>query len=219
MLPVVDPPAERTETASVAGVLLAAGTGARYGESNKLLVPVESTEMKPEEPVVDRNSSVVCLSARTLLDAGLDPVLVVVGYESKRIRSALADTSVKFVENPEYESGQASSVRFGVRALSTAASEADAAVFALGDMPYVDPESIHALVASYEAGVGSALAAGYRKKRGNPVLFDQRHFPALAGQNGDIGGKQVLLSASDGAIIETDDPGVRQDIDTPDDFV
>jgi molybdenum cofactor cytidylyltransferase len=209
-LPTIDPSefgtdatTARTDETAVAGVLLAAGTSSRYGDANKLVVDTD------DEPMVRR-------SARTLVDAGLDPVVVVVGYEQERIRDALSDLDLAFVENPEYESGQASSVRAGATALQDA--DVDAAVFALGDMPYVDSTSVRALLAAYGDGVGSALAAGFEGERGNPVLFDERHFDALARRDGDTGGKQVLLSAEDGAVVETGDPGVRRDVDVPGDF-
>ena len=210
-LPVVDPPANRTGEARVAGVLLAAGTSTRFGDANKLLADVERESggdgQQDGTPMVRR-------SAETLLATDLDGVVVVLGHEADRVRAALAGLDVSFAENPEYESGQASSVRAGVRALS----DVDAAVFALGDMPYVDPESVSALVAAYEAGEGTALAAGYEGRRGNPVLFDATHFPALADRDGDVGGKQVLFSADDAAVVETSDPGVRRDVDRPDEF-
>lgn len=208
-LPLVDPPADSPGDAAVAGVMLAAGTSSRFGDENKLLANANG------DPVVRE-------SAQTLLDAGLDPVLVVVGYEAARVQSALEGLDVEFASNPDYESGQASSVRAGVRVLADEERDADfavdAAVFALGDMPFVAPESVQLLVAAYEHGAGSALAAGYAGERGNPVLFDAQHFPALAGREGDIGGRQVLLSADDAAVVETGDPGVRRDVDRREDL-
>lgn len=211
-LPIVDspadPPADPVGDATVAGVLLAAGTSKRYGNENKLLADLEG------EPLVRH-------SARTLFEAGLDRVLVIVGYEAERVREALAELDVVFVENPDFETGQASSVRAGVRALTDGDAEdrsVDAAVFALGDMPFVASESVRSLVAAYEAGVGSALATGFDGDRGNPVLFDASHFPALASSEGDVGGKAVLLSADDAAIVETGDPGVRRDVDRREDL-
>jgi len=203
-LPVVDPPSERERTSTVAGVLLAAGTSSRYGEPNKLLEPVDG------EPLVRR-------SARTLLGAGLDSVTVVLGFDADRVRDALAGLDVDFVENPDYESGQASAVRRAVEHLA-GGHEVDAAVFALGDMPYVDPESADALVATFEATGRSALAAGHGGQRGNPVLFAAEHFDALADASGDVGGRSVLLGAGDAAVVETGDSGVLRDVDRPDDL-
>ena len=215
-LPVVEPPFEREGGATgstdspprVAGVLLAAGTSSRYGGRNKLLEPVDG------EPMVRR-------AARTLLVAGLDPVVVVLGHEADRVREVLADPAdglgggLDFVENPDYADGQATSVAVGVAALP---EEVDAAVFALGDMPWVRPETVERLVDAHRSGVGTALAAAFEGERGNPVLWDARHFESLAGQSGDVGGRDLLLSTSGAALVETGDPGVRRDVDRPGDL-
>ena len=212
-LPVVAPPIEPTadgpgDATRVTGVLLAAGTSSRYGGSNKLLEPLDG------EPMVRR-------AARALLEAGLDPVVVVLGHEAGRVREALAglddefDHAVGFVENPDYADGQATSVRAGVEALP---EEVDAAVFALGDMPWVRPATVERLVEAHRAGVGTALAAAVEGERGNPVIWDATHFEVLAEQSGDTGGRDLLLSTDGAALVETDDPGVRRDVDRPDDL-
>jgi molybdenum cofactor cytidylyltransferase len=208
-LPVVDPPAMRGPRAdeagapadgpTIAGVLLAAGTSSRFGERNKLLAPLDG-------------KCVVRQAAETLLTSDVDPV-VVLGHEADRVRAALADLPVEFVENPDYRDGQATSVRTGVEAVR---ERADAALFALGDMPFVAPESVGALLAAYRAGAGDALAAACDGERGNPVLFDARFFDDLAGVSGDTGGRAILLS--EGALVETGDPGVRRDVDEPADL-
>lgn len=205
-LPVVEPPVEPREDdpgpVRVAGVLLAAGTSSRYGGSNKLLERVD------DEPMVRR-------SARTLLEAGLDPVVVVLGYEADRVRDALSELDVSFVDNPTYADGQATSVRAGVEALP---ADVDAAVFALGDMPWVSTETVRRLVDAHRVGAGSALAAAFEGERGNPVLWAAEHFDALAGQSGDVGGRDLLYETNDAALVETGDPGVRRDVDRPDDL-
>ena len=204
-LPVVAPPfaaADRPETC-VAGVLLAAGTSARFGERNKLLAEVAG------DPLVRR-------AARTLADAGPDPLVAVVGHEADRVRAALDGLGFAVVENPDYAAGQSTSVRAAVESLDPEA--VDAAVFALGDMPAVAPETVRLLVAAHRAGRGSALAAAHEGVRGNPVLFDASHFPALAGVEGDVGGRELLRSGADSALVETGDPGVRRDVDTREDL-
>lgn len=208
-LPVVSRPfdtaeADETDAADsprVAGVLLAAGTSSRFGDENKLLATVGG------EPVVRH-------AARTLLDAELDPVIVVVGHESDRVRDAVADLPVTPAVNDTYEAGQSTSVRTGISALS----DVDAAVVALGDMPFVDPRTVETLVAAYDAGTGDALAAAYDGDRGNPVLFDRRFFDPLVAVDGDIGGREILLESDASALVAVDDPGVRRDVDRPDDL-
>jgi len=190
--------------AAVAGLLLAAGRGERFGEGNKLLAALD------DEPLVRH-------AARTLTDAGLDPVVAVVGHEADRVRAALSDLPVATVENPDHEQGQATSVRRGVEALRDDGGS-DAAVFGLGDMPAVDPQSVELLVAAFGAGLGDPLAAAYEGRRGNPALFGAGHFDELAAVGGDTGGRALLRAAADAALVETGDPGVREDVDTPADL-
>jgi molybdenum cofactor cytidylyltransferase len=187
----------------VVGVLLAAGTSSRFGEANKLLADLDGA------PVVAR-------AARSLCDAALESVIVVLGHEAGRVRAALADRDVTFVENPDYADGQSTSVRAGVAAAADAA--ADAAVFLPGDMPFVDPATVDRLVAAYRAGVAPALAAAHDGRRGNPVLFDGTRFEALSAVDGDTGGRSVLLETEGAVLLAVDDEGVLVDIDTTGDL-
>jgi molybdenum cofactor cytidylyltransferase len=203
--PVVSPPspAEAVPDRDLVGVVLAAGTSSRFGGRNKLTEPVDGTPMGRRV-------------AETLLAAHLDGVAVVVGHGAAAVRATVADLAVAVLENDAYADGQSTSVRRGVAWARERG--ADAAVFALGDMPDVDPGSVDALVATYALTGRSALAAAYDGDRGNPVLFDAAHFDALAELDGDRGGRAVLLDAADAALVETGDPGVRRDVDEPGDL-
>jgi len=44
----------------------------------------------------------------------------------------------------------------------------DAVVFLPGDMPAVDPATVQQLIDAYRAGLGTALAAAFDGRRGNP---------------------------------------------------
>lgn len=198
-----DPTSDRPR---VAGVVLAAGTSSRYGDRNKLL---EST---------DDGEPLVRASTQTLLDAGLDPVVVVVGHEADRVARAVEALPVEVVENDAYDEGQSTSVRVGVDTVAAHDPPVDAAVVALGDMPFVASTTVETLVAAYAAGVGDPLAPASDGRRGNPVLFDRRHFAALTDVDGDVGGRAILLGSDDAALVAVDDPGVRRDVDAPGDL-
>ncbi|QPV61192.1 nucleotidyltransferase family protein [Halosimplex litoreum] len=191
-----------TTGGTVAGVLLAAGDSDRFGERDKLLATLDG------EPLVRH-------AARTLAGADIGPVAAVVDPGSSGVRDALAGLDIAVVENYEAAAGQATSVRRGV---AWARERADAVVFALGDMPRVHAETVDRVVGAYRDGRESALAAGYEERRGNPVLFDARHFDALAALEGDTGGRGVFEAADDAAVVETGDTGVRVDVDTPGDL-
>lgn len=204
----VDAVAEALTTAElpdrrVIGVLLAGGTSSRFGEANKLLADLDG------EPLVRH-------AASTLLGADLDGVVAVLGHEADAVQTALAGLGLRVVRNSDYDGGLSTSVARGVTAARD--GDADAAVFLPGDMPRVDPSTVGALIDAYRAGLGTALAAACDGRRGNPVLFDRRHFEALLAVEGDVGGRPVLVEGGGGALVETGDTGVLVDVDTTDDL-
>jgi molybdenum cofactor cytidylyltransferase len=203
-LPVVEPPSvESGGESTVHGIVLAAGTSSRYGSKNKLLQPIDG------EPVIRR-------SVTPFVVSHLSAVTVVLGHDRERVRAALRGLEIEFRYNDSYEAGQSTSVREG----TTAAREtnADAVVFGLGDMPFVSPATINTLIDVYRVEHRSAIAAGYRGKRGNPVLFDSQHFETLGSVSGDVGGRDILRNDPNAVVVETDDFGVLRDIDQPADL-
>ncbi|HEX6737913.1 MAG TPA: NTP transferase domain-containing protein, partial [Vicinamibacteria bacterium] len=112
--------------ARVGAVVLAAGSSTRMGR-NKLLLELGG------ETLVRR-------AVRAALDAGAEPVVVVLGHEEPRVRAELAGLACVPVVNPDHAVGAGTSVHAGVRRL--AAEGADALVVVLADMPFVTAEMI-----------------------------------------------------------------------------
>ena len=137
----------------VSAVLLAAGSGSRFG-GGKLLAPYR------ERPLIES-------SLANLIGAPVDETLVVVGDGAERLGPVVEPYGVRVVENPEWEEGQSTSVRAGLLALGP---EVGAAVVLLADQPLVGPEAVGRLVAAFEEGAEVAVAT-YCGERRNPVLF------------------------------------------------
>lgn len=188
----------------IGAVLLAAGESQRFERGNKLLATVDGTTL-------------VRRSAETLLAADLDDVVAIVGYDEAAVRESLDGLEVDVRVNPDFEAGQSTSVREGVAVARERGW--DGTVFALGDMPFVAPDSVDALVEQFATGDGSIVAAGYEGKRGNPVLFASEHYEALADVSGDKGGRELVENHPDARIVETGDPGVTRDVDYEEDLV
>lgn len=184
----------------VAGIILAAGAASRMGRP-KLLLPWKG------ETLIHR-------AARTALAAGLQPVVVVTGAAHPDIQAALADLPVLVVNNPDWESGQSTSLRAGIRALP---EQTRAVLFLLGDQPFVTPELIRCLVATYLQTKPVILAPFVGEKRTNPVLFDHSIFDVLCQLQGDAGARSIF-DRYPPAALPWPDERLLFDVDTPEDY-
>lgn len=185
------------------GILLAAGRGRRFdpqGRRNKLLQPLAGGE------------PVVVASARNLLSI-LPRVIAVVPPQDGGVADALRALGCEVALCEEADSGMAASL---VAALGHSLPQADAWLVALGDMPYVAPSTLRALLAALDEGADIA-APVFEGRRGNPVAFGAVHLPALLALRGEHGARALLASAAV-AEVAVDDPGILRDIDTPDDL-
>lgn len=135
----------RASRPRIAGVLLAAGSGKRFGGPKAL---------------ADTGDGPWVLRALGTLTS-LEPLIVVVGADASAVRALLPD-GVFAVENPEFDSGMGSSLIAGLRALSTdsiGAGPADAAVIMLVDLPDVPAAAIQRVVDA-AVRVATEAAAG-----------------------------------------------------------
>jgi CTP:molybdopterin cytidylyltransferase MocA len=188
-----------TVRSRVAGVLLAAGEGSRFGRP-KALVEWDG------ETLAERGVGM-------LLAGGADPVLVVTG--AARI-DLPPDLRVLVAHNEEWRTGMGSSLRAALRALPP---DADAAVVALADQPLVGPQAVARLIAAGQAGAGVAVAA-YEGQPRNPVLLAREHWrEVIALATGDQGARAFLRARPDlVTLVECGDISRPDDIDTPADL-
>lgn len=184
----------------VAGVVLAAGGSKRLGKPKQLL-------LWQGEPLVHR-------AARLALEADLHPVMVVCGAESEQVKQAVSDLPVQTVENPDWQSGQSTSIR---AALQNLPSNVGSAVFLLVDQPYVSLPLLRGLVDRHTRTLSSIVAPLVDGQRGNPVLFDRETFPDLLALQGDVGGR-ALFSRFSPDWLPWHDSRLLTDIDTPHDL-
>lgn len=166
-------PAQRV-VGRVAGVVLAAGGSNRFG--------------RPKQLIKWRGEALVLQAVRAALGAGLSPVAVVTGAEAGAVRKSLADHPVILVHNPNWRSGQSTSVRVGLQAVRRSV---EGVVFLLADMPFVDHDLVRALLMRHRETLRN-VAPLVQGRRGNPVLFDRVTFEALGNVKGDRGGRQIL---------------------------
>ena len=182
----------------VIGLVLAAGGGRRYG--------------MPKALIDWHGRLLVQRAADTLTAAGCADVVVVLGAGAARVRAAAPDLP-RTVDNPEWTTGLASSLRAGLAAL--AGSPAAAAVVLLVDMPGVTPVAVRRMVAI--ADTGALAIGGYRDRRGHPVLLGRDHWaPVAATATGDRGARDYLRAHHDQVlVVQVGDVADDHDIDIP----
>lgn len=180
----------------IVGILLAAGSGSRFG-GGKLVHPLPD------------GTPIGVASLRNLRHA-LGQTLAVVRNGDDALRRLLETEGIAVRICHDAQSGMARSLVCGI----DASRDADGWVIALGDMPFVLPQTINAIVERIVQSGRIAIPA-YRGQRGHPVAFGRRYLDELLNLQGDEGARSVIRRhPHDLDIIDCDDRGILRDIDT-----
>jgi len=172
---------------SVAGLVLAAGEGKRFGG--------------PKAPVVIDGERLVDRAVRCLHEGGCDPVLVVLGAWVGDVPDA------EVVINPEWTEGMGFSLRLGLTSLPIGA---DAVVVTLVDLPGLTSDAVRRIVDA----PGELVVATYDGTRGHPVRFDRGHWDGIAASaRGDEGARRYLRDRTDITVVEVADVASGEDLD------
>jgi molybdenum cofactor cytidylyltransferase len=184
----------------VVSVVLAAGFSRRLGSAKQMARLGDVT-------LLER-------AVKTALEAGLEPVFVVLREEQRtafclaNVDSSRPKSAVVPVINPEAAEGMASSVRAGVRAAEGAGGAVGVVLLAC-DQPAVTAEHLRELA----RGGAEVVASSYAGHRGIPAYFPAHLFPELLQLRGDVGARGLLETAR---AVEL--PGGELDIDTVEDL-
>jgi len=188
---------------AVAGIVLAAGAGRRFG-GPKALVRYDG------ELLVER-------AVRLASTGGCDPVLVVLGASAGEVQARADLGSAVVVVATDWERGMSASLQAGLAAAAT--TGAAAAVVVLVDQPLVAPEVIERLRSAWAGGAVAAVA-GYDGQLRNPALFDRSVWAEVsAAAHDDVGARPWLTAhRAEVTAVECADIASAADIDTPSDL-
>src|SRR5260370_19843240 len=115
------------------------------------------------------------------------PVVVVLGCESERIRSAVKRPErAVFAENSDYRLGQLSSMQCGLRLIP---ETADGVLFTLVDHPHVPPSTLRALLVAPLAPLAIPRFDG---RHGHPIFFRRELIPEFLALAPDSQAKSVV---------------------------
>ena len=186
----------------VAGLVLAAGAGRRFG--------------MPKALVRLGGALLVERAAALLRAGGCDPVLVVLGAGADEVLAAADLRGARPVHNPDWPSGMGSSLAAGLAAVP---ADAAAVVVTLVDTPGLGPQAVRRLVAAHRDGAETAVAT-YGGRRGHPVLLDRAVLAEVATAAVGDRGAGPWLAAHPQRVrqVPCDDTGDPRDVDVPEDL-
>jgi molybdenum cofactor cytidylyltransferase len=179
----------------IAGLILAAGAGTRFGSSgSKLLAELDGV------PLVEHAIRAQCSVA------SLQRVVVVLGAEAPELLEQVDFGRAEPVVCAGWHEGQAISLRCGVEALDGASK----VIVTLGDEPLISS----AAIARFVDQPGGARAV-YDGRPGHPVVLGAEQLRRARGLRGDHGARALLRG---GLEIECSELCSGRDVDTHDDL-
>ena len=184
---------------SVSAVIAAAGLSSRMRDFKPLLCLGTST--------------VIHHTIDTLRAAGAEDILVVTGYQSAVLERHLNFSGVMFLKNERFaQSDMLTSIQLGLAALP---SRAERVFVTPADVPLVSPRTLERMLAVQ----AQAVRPLYQGRGGHPLLLRADAVDQVLAWRGE-GGLKGLLRAGQLEVVslDTDDPGVLMDADTPQDY-
>jgi molybdenum cofactor cytidylyltransferase len=185
----------------IAGLLLAAGAGRRFG-GGKLL-----------HPYGPQRTPLALVSYRRLR-ALLPRVHVVLRPGEPELERLFALEGASHSVCKDAPLGMGFSLACGV----AATQDASGWLVTLGDMPEIQAATVQAVCGALETGASIVIPC-HQGRRGHPVGFSGEHRAALLALEGDEGARRVVRAQADRVLeLAVDDPGVLADVDTREDL-
>ncbi len=178
----------------IAGLVLAAGGGVRFGADSKLLAELDG------RPLLQWAVDAACGVAE------LERVVVVLGARADEVMPAVRFGRAETVVCAGWVNGQAVSLRCGLESLAGASK----VIVTLGDAPLVTSAVISMFV-----GEPGGTRAVYNGRPGHPVVLGGDQIAALQSLQGDRGARDLLRG---GPVIEVGHLCSGRDVDTLDDL-
>lgn len=157
-------------------VILAAGTGSRFGE-NKLLAKLDGKPLY--QYTLDRMKAF-----------GAYPQMIVTGNEE--IKAKAKEQGMEVVSNKQPELGISHSIKLGIDACIQKYPQIEGILFSVCDQPNLECTTIQRILNTASLHKRQIIRAADGEQSGNPVLWDREFFPELMKLQGDHGGRTLM---------------------------
>ena len=187
------------------------------GISAILTAAGESTRMGRPKPLLPWHGvTLLEYQIRTLTDAGVAQVVVVLGHQAELFAPYAKGPGVRSVVNPQYRLGKTTSIKAGLQSI---APDADGILLLAVDQPRTK-EIISTLIRAHLESDALIISPRYQGHGGHPLIFSFSLKEELERISEERQGLREVFQAHRGHIseVELDDPLVRLDINTPEDY-
>jgi molybdenum cofactor cytidylyltransferase len=187
---------------TVAGIVLAAGAGTRFGGPKALAADPDGTRWLPR-------------AVQILRDAGCETVIVVLGASADDARALLDDTVVVTTATA-WATGISASIAVGLAAAADV-PEIDAVAIIPVDVPSLSAAMVARVVGATPVGRDAVRRAVFSGRPGHPVVIGRTHWGPLAAHlavqaDPDAGAREYLVAH--GVLeLECSDLGSGDDVD------
>jgi CTP:molybdopterin cytidylyltransferase MocA len=185
----------------LAAVILSAGASSRMGRPKALLPYREETFLEHLIQVTRHPRIGV---TRVVLGAGAEEIRKIAKLDFSMV-----------VVNPNWEQGQLSSIREGIRSLE--GIETEGIVLCPVDHPLVSARLVGDLIGQFYLNHKSIVLPTYNGRRGHPVIFASALYGELLAAPADKGARAVVWAHSADVLeVPTDEEGVVLNLNDPD---
>lgn len=147
----------------------------------------------PKQLLTYKGQTLVRRATEYALALQRGPVIVVLGANKSKIAPELTSLPITIIDNPNWNTGQASSLKTGLAALYLTHKDIDAVLILHIDQPLVSLGLLlHMLEVQQEEGK-KIVACRYGTQLGVPALFDRELIPELLTLDGDKGLQWVIV--------------------------
>lgn len=187
----------------IAGIILAGGYSSRMGEL-KALLPF-------------RTDLIIIKQIKSMKEAGIDDIYVVVGYKAKEIKFALKGWDVKVLFNKHYSEGMFSSIKTGVEAVSQ--EEYDGFFILPVDYPLIRAYTYEWLMDTFYKDTPKIVYPSFNYRKGHPPLISTELNDVILRHPGEEGLKGILKEyEKDAAYVSIGNVSILIDVDTKEDY-
>lgn len=193
------------ETKKIIGLIILAA-----GESKRL-------DYFPKQILKFNEKTLLRNAAENAVNSNADLVCVVLGANSEKLKSEIADLPIEIIVNENWADGMASSLQKGLRKLLEIEPILHAVCVTLCDQPLINYQIINQLTQTFQTNNSSIIASEYAETIGVPAIFASSFFDELLNLNSLEGAKKVIMKNLN-LVKKVSVPEAAFDIDTKEDF-